>query len=351
MNRITRRQSFKNRRMPTMTGSGEGVSKVSAKPERPSRSLFHYTTADGLVGILENQSLFATHSEFLNDSSECKSILAVLLPRVEAELREVVPLLVERRLFHPSILTDNGDEIYRQEAENMLQALPSAGNHTAPYFISSFCIHEPDTSAYTQGLLSQWRGYGRGGFAIEFDEHTLDRLNVEENESRRYQGIITDQVTYQNHDDRVKNEYFSGFAGALLKNLFPKLSDQLDAILGPKTTDDFARPFLSIAPFLKDPSFEEENEYRIVALCNRPNIKDESDHRSAKPIRFRTKASGQLVPYVALYEELKTKLPIKSIIIGPHPHQSSQQMALEILLEKAGFTDVAIRLSSIPFRE
>jgi hypothetical protein len=317
----------------------------------PSRSLFHYTTADGLIGILQNQSLFATHSEFLNDSTECKTILAVLLPRLEAELRHVVPELIARKLFQPSILTDYGDEIFRQEAENMLQAMPSATHSTAPYFISSFCIHDPQSPAYEHGLLSQWRGYGRGGFAIEFDEMQLDDLNKAENNSRRYQGIITEEVTYHKHEDRLKEADFAGFAGALLKNLFPSMAHKLEDVLGSKVTNDFARPFLSIAPFLKDPSFEEENEYRIVALCNRPTIKDDADRRAAKQIRFRAKASGQLIPYIALYDGFDAKLPIRSVIVGPNPHQASQKMALEILLEQAGLSDVKIRLSGIPFRE
>ena len=40
--------------------------KVSEENER----LYHYTTWDGLVGILKNQSLWATHHRFLNDYSD-----------------------------------------------------------------------------------------------------------------------------------------------------------------------------------------------------------------------------------------------------------------------------------------
>jgi Protein of unknown function (DUF2971) len=240
-----------------------------------SRSLFHYTTAQGLVGIIQHQSLFATHSEFLNDATECRLILDILLPKMEAQLKGVVPTLVARKLMHPSILTDFGDTIYRQEAERMLNAMIVATNTTAPYFIASFCIHEPNTNAYDHGLLSQWRGYGRSGFAIEFDELGIDDLNKAEAKQFRYQGIITERVSYREHEKRVSDDRFTGFAGALLKNLFPNISDRLSEILGSKKTEDFAHPFLSTAPFLKDASFEEENEYRIVALCNRPTIYEE----------------------------------------------------------------------------
>jgi hypothetical protein len=46
----------------------------------------------------------------------------------------------------------------------------------------------------------------------------------------------------------------------------------------------------------------------------------------------------------------KVKLPVKSIIVGPHRHQDAQRAALEILLEQAGL-EVPIRFSGIPFRE
>jgi hypothetical protein len=140
-----------------------------------------------------------------------------------------------------------------------------------------------------------------------------------------------------------------------LKNLIPDAAvEKVSDLLGTKVTDDFARPFLSLAPFLKDASFEEENEYRIVALCNRPTVSDENEKRLVKPIKFRARSTGQVVPYNSLYEQptgqSKVKLPVRSIIVGPHRHQDGQRAALEILLEQAGL-QVPIRFSGIPFRE
>jgi hypothetical protein len=118
----------------------------------------------------------------LNDSTECRAILAVLLPRLEAQLKEIVPKLIARHLIHPSVATDYGETIYRRESENMLQAMVKASNNTAPFFITSFCMHEKGTAVHEHGLLSQWRGYARGGFAIEFDEFGIDKLILAERE-------------------------------------------------------------------------------------------------------------------------------------------------------------------------
>jgi hypothetical protein len=273
-----------------------------------------------------------------------------------------VPKLIARRLIHPSVATDHGETIYRREAENMLQTMVRASNNTAPFFITSFCMHKKGTAVHEHGLLSQWRGYARGGFAIEFDEFGIDKLILAERETFRYQGILANNVEYNDHDARVHAEDFSGFAGALLKNLIPDQVATASDILGTKVTDDFARPFLSSAPFLKDASFQEENEYRIVALCNRPTVADEDDKRLVKPIKFRARPTGHVVPYISLFEQPvrrifggltsqpKVSLPVKSIIVGPHLHQEGQLAALEILLEQAGL-NVPIRFSRIPFRE
>jgi hypothetical protein len=200
-------------------------------------------------------------------------------------------------------------------------------------------------------------GYARGGFAIEFDEFGIDALNHEENAGWRYQGIITDTVTYENHETRIDPDRFKGMAGAFLRTVIESnplrtvlLRKQLDAILGVAQIDDFARPFLAVAPFLKHFGFREESEYRIVALCNRRTKSDPGDKRAIKEIRFRARADGNVIPYIALYEGLRKALPIKSVIIGPHAQQENQRLAVELLFERYGI-EANVRVSNTPFRE
>lgn len=42
--------------------------------------LFHYTNAEGLIGIIESQSIWATHYAYLNDSEEIRHFLKHRLP-------------------------------------------------------------------------------------------------------------------------------------------------------------------------------------------------------------------------------------------------------------------------------
>jgi len=64
-----------------------------------SRPLFHYTTAHGLIGILNTRSLFATHAEFLNDSKECQLLKKILAPQLAAEFTNSVAAYETRRTW------------------------------------------------------------------------------------------------------------------------------------------------------------------------------------------------------------------------------------------------------------
>jgi hypothetical protein len=101
---------------------------------------------------------------------------------------------------------------------------------------------------------------------------------------------------------------------------------------------------------LKNSGFEEENEYRIVALCNRSGVRSDEDQRPQKQLHFRTRSDGRITPFIKLFEKLDSTLPIKSVVVGPHPHQDSQVEAVRLALRENG-VDCPIRASRIPFRE
>ena len=134
-----------------------------------SRLLFHYTTAEGVIGILSTQTLHATHIDFLNDASEGKIIRQVLTPIFETELRALLPKMAKRGIFDRATL--GHPDFYTLAADSVFEAFMKTTNLTTPFFVVSFCDHKPGSPEYAHGLLSQWRAYGtRGGFALEFDE-------------------------------------------------------------------------------------------------------------------------------------------------------------------------------------
>jgi hypothetical protein len=314
-----------------------------------SRSLFHYTNAAGLVGIIKTQTLFATHANFLNDSTECRILRDILKPRLTREMEEIVPQLIKRKRLLPALYKEYGENIHAMQADKVLDAIITAIERIAPFYIASFCLHSKNEPEYENGLLSQWRGYANGGFALEFDEIQLDRLAELENLSFRYQGILTNTVSYFDHDERADSDSFDDLGRAMLRELFEDQGGDLDRDFGQTRFDHYTRPFLQTLPFLKDAGFAEEREYRLAALCNRPGKAAETDNRRVREVEFRESASGGVVPYIRIFDGLEKKLPIKGILVGPHQNQDNQITALQLLLDRYNI-EAEVRRSKLTFR-
>ena len=313
-----------------------------------SKSLFHYTNSNGLIGILKSNSLWATHSNFTNDSSECQIMSAVLKPQLIEETASLIPKLVAKGLLKASVLEVT--DIVEKQCQAALNALTKAQRNIAPVYICSFCLHSEDEPAYNDGLLSQWRGYGNG-FAIEFDELKIDRLAKMEADQYHYQGVLTDAVEYFDHKQRAKLERLSGLAAAVNRKLFETGSRTYNDIFGTHQFDDkIVRAYIEPLPFLKSSGFSEENEYRIAALADKIRSDDVPIGKRFKDVEFRSNPqTGTVVPYIELFKSLDEPLPIKSVLIGPHSNQDHQHESIEMLLKRFAPSAI-VRRSGLTFR-
>jgi len=301
--------------------------------ETGNRSLFHYTTAKGLVGIVGTQSLFATHADFLNDSSECRLLRGILTPRLIEEFKELAPKLVKAKFMKEAETQAYLAEASEQFALSVLNTVVGAIDKISPIYITSFCLHGAHTPDYANGLLSQWRGYAKGGFAIEFDEDGLDKIAAIEASKFRYEGILTERVWYKDHEEYAGLSKFNGIVAAALRIHFEQQGKDASEVLGRTELREFVRPFVQTMPFLKPHGFREEREYRMVSIAYRRGISSELK-APLRDIQFRSDETGSVVPYIAVFDKSELKLPIKSILIGPHPNQDNQQAAVELLLDQ-----------------
>jgi len=316
------------------------LTKPSASLTTKSRPLFHYTDARGLIGILETKCLFATHADFLNDSSECRLLKAIVAPQLASEFEAAA-----EKFPQMAVLKKTPEQLVDAVFNTVLTTI----EHTSPFYITSFCLHSVDSDEYANGLLSQWRGYASGGFAIQFDENDIDQLTALENQKFSHAGILTERVHYKDHANRVDLAKFKGMAGATLLSVAEDKSE-VASIFGDKQLLDYMKPFLEVVPFLKDGGFSEEQEYRSVALCIRPGHRPDIDDRQIRDVNFRVSRNGSVLPYVKRFNELERELSIKSVVIGPHHNQENQRKAVSLLLEQHN-VKAEVRLSKIPLRE
>ncbi len=117
----------------------------------------------------------------------------------------------------------------------------------------------------------------------------------------------------------------------------------------------FFEPILALATRHKHGGFREEAEIRITVVTSaNDQLPDDAiepgDNRQKKTICFRPH-NGMLVPYISLFERLDdeiSKLPIKKVIVGPHPDKLKRKKSIEKLLDQLQINATVV-MSEIPY--
>lgn len=279
----------------------------------PPELLYHYTTASGLLGILEKKALWATDVGYLNDYME-----------VELSIDELIDAL-------------GADYSSREDADPAGAALRSAeaslvdhrgGGRFGP-FVASFCE--------SGDQLSQWRGYGRGGYALGFDSAALASLPA-----------LKDGTTV----DLIRVEYGDDARARMVARVVKEVG-RLDPFTGPGIFGPLGAGLRGLAS-IKDSGFREENEWRLYTL---PQGTFTLEQHRALP-------SGAIAPYIEVPLPLAA---LKRIVIGPGAFNPADirppfewrgqalgriqapEDAIHRLLRKHGL-NVYPELSTIPYR-
>jgi hypothetical protein len=305
---------------------GQQVRSLIAHRPRP-QILHHYTDASGLKGIIDSGTLRATHIAYMSDVSEYLHAVGLLLDQVREAKK------TRTRKEQLALLEQIHDPIENTKPE-----------HVAPYFVA--CFSEKENS------LNQWRAYGRGegGYSIGFDTQKLIPALT------RHAAILTPALY-----DRAEQ---AKLIRALLEwalDKYPKVAEKQDSTTAKAHLENWAHHLLwfgsGLAPIMKNPAFEEENEWRLIYLL-----------RANREIQFVPKLKG-LVPVVGMklgepqpfvpleinllndtLESQPDKLPIVSLWSGPGAASGISLLAARSLLEKHGYGGVNISSSQIPFR-
>ncbi len=271
---------------------------LSRKMHIPSENLYHYTSFDGLQGILQSHTLWATDTRFFNDTTE----------RAFAEAAMVA--------FLKSV-----------ERDCELAFLEMLKDCISPTFGSTFatCFCE------NGDLLSMWRGYGsEDGYSIGFEGNAL-------------RGLL--KPTFETFG---KVMYGSDFAPIV--NEFRELCEHMKKKREPAVTTQDKHGvmgcFAQMLVLVKHPAFQEEQEWRIV-IPRQPIDK----------VHFRSGPYGPK-PYVRVPviqddggEMRHAKLPIRQIIVGPTAKSPVAEDVVNQMLEKYGYGDsVVVSSSAIPYR-
>lgn len=304
------------------------IKKIWEAYNRPilKNTLYHYTTADGIMGIIKSNSLWATNIDFLNDPNElnyginlCNEILSEI-----SEIHETFKISLQ--MFLISLLKN------RQEKEIISEL-----------YIVSFCER--------QDVLGQWRlygNYGKGycvGINFENDYVLIPEIN---------DGIEEVDIPLTGKPKPII--YDIDLQKKLIIDIITKTNKEIITFskknkLNLNSDDSFhilkyiSRYIIeNILPFIKKPEFSDEREWRIV-------IEDLKEiYRN-----YRTD-NNIIIPYCILKffkdgdEELtEIATPINEIIIGQALNYQRSSQGLRWFLRSNEILNCPITRSNIEF--
>ncbi len=296
-----------------------------ADPLEGVDTIYHYTSLEGLKGIIETHEIWLTNTEFVNDTTECKA-----LSKIDGLLDKVKNPYLKDKVLLFSINYNSDNDTY----------------------ISSF--------SKVSNSLEQWRAYGN--YCIGFEAKKLIKSNFnlyecvyEEDAIKRW---ILEKSKINEWEEKSLGDLFKkGAAMALLYHASKKY---------------------------KNKHYKNEEEIRLIVTSNHKWRYENSPemYKNQPPIHFRDHPIFKVpVPYVKFFvtnekrqenkqgkgssksvgqqkEEKREKemnqkkllLPIKEIWIGPMVHQEKANLACEILLNEKGYKDFKVFSSEIPYR-
>lgn len=293
-------------------------------PDFPS-VLYHYTSTDGLIGIVRNQQLWATDIEYLNDSEELTHVSTELTGRIDSKIMSLGGAQIKNDREDPR----SSQILVLLKLREYIGFVQAHENEERAY-ITCFC--EKDD------LLSQWRGYaGAGGYALGFNSLKLDPVQSD--------GLFTPRM--------MRVLYGAVQAREALDEVVTKLASSPTAHPGVQAWYEEIN-VLRVLATVKNPGFAEEREWRTVTTSHYNKRKygaaafaPEKEHFR---LEFRSGGLG-IVPYVA------RKFPAEALVsvtIGPGGDNLLRRRALIQLIEESLPAEVAstveIRVSKVPFR-
>lgn len=270
------------------------------RSRRPKTTLYHYTSAAGLLGIVESKSLWTSSIHHLNDASEYSYAGAIA------------------REFAARSLNADADHPWR---DCFLELLEISDRMLGDAMVYVASLSEAGDR------LSQWRGYcpSGGGFSVGFAPE-----------------LIT-QLAWRQGYELLKCEYDVKEQAAICEELVSegcRIAKQREAEEDPAFRREPAgiwrglyKPLMRFAPAIKNPLFVEEQEWRLIrGPFEGPD----------RTLRFRP---GKYAPIPYREFELvnplldgpeTSRLEIEELIVGPNPDPEHAIDAVECLFAARG---------------
>jgi len=259
----------------------------------PSK-LYHYTSADAVINILENGEFWLTHVKYFNDRQEYYDGVNLILELLENRANELGNelLLALRNIF----LNEQW--------------------HDKPLTVGILSF------SAQRDLLSQWRGYTKPGLGVALGFSTINLYSQEIKAHLRpciYELVEKTAIVNKIIDETIR-----------------KCGDENKSI--DDVTSEVFWLFQESAITFKSKAFREEDEWRMITFPFANNDREWN---------FRSGAST-IIPFVKLKIGLKSCLD--EVLVGPSENQELTKNSLFYLMFKNDIWRNNIVASAVPYR-
>jgi Protein of unknown function (DUF2971) len=294
----------------------EQVKRLASFDFDPKTLLWHYTSGNGLLGILSSGTLYSTQVSRLNDSSEIRYGQSLF-----------------QRALTDALSSYTGDQRVKEFIANYLKLIEAVASQVnpphapSPFFVTCFCAEEDD--------LGSWRTYGQKGYAIAFaaeglfnPPNPLLKVNYDPNTHKQLaKDVVAATIRF----------YEEGLAGRTGEQI---VQWEKDFVLAWESKVSY------LLPLVKDPAFKSESEYRILHEFRA------EDFRSIVILQKDTMMTRHVpLAFPRGGEAWVPRLPIEKIMVGPCRHPSITGISVDTMLRKMGYSGGKVVHSVRPLQE
>ncbi len=306
----------------------ESISETKVTSGNEPENIAHFTSIDGLQGILGKGEFFASHFAFMNDPEDC----VLLRDRMIVNIIELIKLdnidlyrklnsLNERKdIIMLDELSVNKDNLFNYILSCLFIALVNSRyymNNVFQFSVGSYILSFASGDDFDH--LSNWRSYGGDGrgvalvfsgqdlissigeLCLEAEKKYFKEKNEEDSVNWKVIQPIFVQCRYLSNDE----------IDIFCKNLMDKLKYDIDSkYINPDEDfysylDEICSALIKLGSRVKSSHYRTENEYRLILEDNGLGCAKNLDYRRSGNI---------ILPYVKLNWELRA---LKKIIRGP----------------------------------
>lgn len=275
--------------------------------------IWHYTDANGLIGILQSGKIWTTQVTCLNDALEQRYFGDLVHDAVK-----------ERR-------KQNSDPVTEPLFRIADEALDARDFTATGQFVACFSEAEDD--------LGQWRGYGGGecGYAIGFRAQAILGATSSNPSSLLLPMSYADNIHSAIVADVIRMAEFY-FRHGLSRGIADPAAWAAEFVMA------FANELSIIAATVKHPKFSGEAERRIATLLQ-PGQHDALIFRQKRMLLARH------LPFdLSTAVDGVRRLPITRVYVGPGPAQKVSKISVGDLLLQQKYQGISVELSTVPYR-